>query len=92
MVDESPSELVPAYQKLHLAFDSLKSFGILDFSPTASTIYSILIAQKIKLGTQDLRIAAIALSVNGILVTRNQHDFVKVPNLGLEDWSLTISS
>ena len=87
----SPSELILAYQNLHITFDSLKSFDILDFSPVASTIYSSLLKQKIKIGTQDLRIAAIALSINGILVTRNQRDFAKIPNLVIEDWSTIVS-
>jgi tRNA(fMet)-specific endonuclease VapC len=84
----SPSELIFAYQNLHVTFDSLKSFSIIDFSPTASNIYSLLSSQKIKIGTQDLRIAAIALSVEGIVVTRNQRDFGKIPNLTIEDWSI----
>jgi tRNA(fMet)-specific endonuclease VapC len=84
----SPSELIFAYQNLHVIFDSLKSFSILDFSPAASNIYASLASQKIKIGTQDLRIAAIALSVEGIIVTRNQRDFGKVPNLMIEDWSI----
>jgi tRNA(fMet)-specific endonuclease VapC len=87
----SPSELILAYRNFHITFDSLKTFEILDFSPATSSIYSFLLKQKIKIGTQDLRIAAIALSVNGILVTRNQRDFAKVPNLALEDWSKIIS-
>jgi tRNA(fMet)-specific endonuclease VapC len=90
----SPGELIFAYQNLHITFDSLKSFSIIDFSPTASNIYSSLSSQKIRIGTQDLRIAAIAphqesaLSVEGIVVTRNQRDFGKVPNLTIEDWSI----
>jgi tRNA(fMet)-specific endonuclease VapC len=86
----SSSELIPAYRNLHITFDSLKSFVILDFNPTASAVYTSLLQQKIKIGSQDLRIAAIALSVNGILVTRNQRDFAKVPNLIIEDWSTTV--
>lgn len=38
-------------------------------------------------GTQDLKIAAIVLSVNGILVTRNQRDFARIPGLVIEDWT-----
>jgi tRNA(fMet)-specific endonuclease VapC len=87
----SPSELILTYRNIHTTFDSLKTFEILDFSPAASSIYSFLLKQKNKIGTQDLRIAAIALSVNGILVTRNQRDFAKVPNLVIEDWSTVVS-
>ncbi len=43
----------------------------------------------------DLHIAAIpsvsftnALSVNGILVTRNYRDFSQIPNLVLENWTM----
>lgn len=33
-------------------------------------------------------ITAIALSVNGIIVTGNQKDFATVPDLRLQDWTL----
>ncbi len=93
----APDELVSAYQKLQVTFDSLKSFNVLGFTTEAQDIYTNLIRQKIKVGRQDLRIAAMsndkplrvyALSVNGILVTRNQRDFSQVPNFVLENWTL----
>ncbi|WP_373525535.1 type II toxin-antitoxin system VapC family toxin [Nostoc sp.] len=84
----TPNELVSAYDKLQVTFDSLKSFNVLKFTPEAQKLYTNLLHQKIKVGRQDLRIAAIALSVNGILVTQNNRDFCQVPNLVLDNWTL----
>ncbi|MEH2456973.1 type II toxin-antitoxin system VapC family toxin [Nostoc sp.] len=82
------NDLVSAYEKLQVTFDSLKSFNVLRFTAEAQTLYTNLLHQKIKVGRQDLRIAAIALSVNGILVTRNNRDFCQVSNLVLDNWTL----
>ncbi|MEC4817667.1 MAG: type II toxin-antitoxin system VapC family toxin [Scytonema sp. PMC 1069.18] len=81
-------DLVSAYQKLQVTFDSLKSFNVLRFNAEAQDIYKNLIRQKLKVGRLDLRIAAITLSMKGILVTRNERDFSQVPNLVLENWTL----
>jgi tRNA(fMet)-specific endonuclease VapC len=62
--------------------------GCLPFDETAANIFDELRAQKIRIGTNDLAIAAITLSVSGILITRNIVDFQRVPNLSLEDWTI----
>jgi tRNA(fMet)-specific endonuclease VapC len=46
-----------------------------------------MINQKIRVGTQDLKIAAIAKSLSAIIVTRNSRDFSKIPEIQIEDWS-----
>jgi tRNA(fMet)-specific endonuclease VapC len=81
------AELILAYNNLKLTFDSLKQFSILSFTAEAHTCYVALLKQKIKVGKQDLRIAAIALSVNAVLVTCNQRDFTQVPGLAVMDWT-----
>jgi tRNA(fMet)-specific endonuclease VapC len=87
---KSPETLMCAYQWLQETLDDFKTANILDFNAQAISLYQELLNQKIRIGTQDLRIAAIALSVNGILITRNQRDFAKVPNLVFEDWSISM--
>jgi len=84
----SPDALVSAYIKLQDTLDDFKSIKVLDFTQDAYSCYQDLVRQKIRVGTRDLRIAAIALSVDGIVVTRNQKDFAKIPNLTLEDWTI----
>jgi len=86
---ESANELVLAYARLEDTLEDINSLNVLHFSEAAGNIYTELVKQKIRVGTQDLRIAAITLSVNGVLVTRNFKDFEKVPNLRLEDWSIS---
>lgn len=63
-------------------------FQVLEFSPSAGTRYQSLKDQKLRIGSRDLRIAAIALANDGIVVTRNQKDFSQVPGLKIEDWLL----
>jgi tRNA(fMet)-specific endonuclease VapC len=46
-----------------------------------------MIKQRIRVGSHDLQIAAITLSVDGVLVTRNRRDFRKVAGLQIIDWS-----
>jgi hypothetical protein len=53
----------------------------------ATTYFQQFRAQKIRVGTQDLKIAAIVLSHQATLVTRNQKDFTRLPNLKITDWS-----
>ncbi len=85
---KSKQELVTAYALLKETFNRLCQANILDFDEAAFDSYNELLKQKIRVGTQDLRIAAIALSVNATVVTRNRRDFEKVPKLKIADWSI----
>lgn len=77
-----------SYLGLRQGVEFFNSIRILDFDEKAINCYAELKGQKIRIGTQDLRIAAIAISHNAILVTRNQRDFSRIPGLQFEDWTL----
>ncbi len=79
--------LVTAYALFHEALDYFRTIRILDFDSAALALYDELRRGKIRIGTKDLRIAAIALAAGGTLVTRNAGDFSRVPALSLEDWT-----
>jgi tRNA(fMet)-specific endonuclease VapC len=84
---QTPERLIPAYASLHRAVAYFARVPILDYDEAAANLFAALRAQKIRIGTHDLRIAAIALATGGVLVTRNRSDFQPVPGLVLEDWS-----
>jgi tRNA(fMet)-specific endonuclease VapC len=61
---------------------------IVAWSAEAERYHLELKQQRIRIGAQDLRIAAIALAVGSPVVTRNRRDFEQVPGLPIEDWSI----
>lgn len=83
-----PELLAVAYGNLRETLLYFCSVNLLNFDDAAYNCYQSLLQLKIRIGTQDLRIAAIALANQAILVTRNQQDFGKVPNLSLGDWTV----
>ena len=78
---------VQAYAHLQRGLEFYSQMIVLPFDATAAAIFDQLRAQKIRIGTNDIAIAAITLSVKGILVTRNKVDFEPIPDLALEDWT-----
>jgi tRNA(fMet)-specific endonuclease VapC len=84
---ERIDRLAVAYRDLQSSIEDLQALPILPFSELAKDRYRDLLQQKIRVGSHDLRIAAIVLSVEGILVTRNRRDFERVPSLQIDDWS-----
>ena len=76
-----------AYQRLADTAKALSDFEIYSFTELAIQQYEHLVRLKLNIGGMDLRIAAVALENNAILVTCNLKDFRRVPNLVIEDWS-----
>jgi tRNA(fMet)-specific endonuclease VapC len=80
-------ELLLAYDRLLATVRYFAHVNVLPLSPTAAMTLQRLRDHRIRIGTQDLRIAAIVLANGGTLVTSNRRDFAKVPGLLIEDWS-----
>lgn len=81
-----------AYQRLVETMMLLSDFQILPYDEKSHEIYENFKLQRLRIGTQDLRIASIVIAHKAILLTRNLQDFEKVPNLITENWSLDFSS
>ncbi len=81
------SEWVAAYSAFQQTLDDLMQLHLLPFDDQAAAEFIRLKACVKQVGTQDLKIAAIVVSVRGVLVPRNQRDFTRIPGLTLEDWT-----
>jgi tRNA(fMet)-specific endonuclease VapC len=80
-------QLVRGYEFMTKLVRDVKIIPVVEFDEKASAIFDNLQHQRIKLGTMDLRIASIALARGLVLLTRNRQDFIKVPELSIEDWT-----
>jgi tRNA(fMet)-specific endonuclease VapC len=61
---------------------------VLPFDTAAGAVFDGLRAQRVRIATMDLRIAAVALTQGLVLLTRNRADFSLVPGLVIEDWTV----
>lgn len=83
-----PDIVARLYDRLASQVEYLSGWQILRFPESAIDRYQQLKSMKLNIGKMDLKIAAIVLENNGVLVTRNQRDFERVPNLQLVDWTV----
>jgi tRNA(fMet)-specific endonuclease VapC len=84
---KSSAKLAATYQQLAENVEYLSNFRILAFPEPAILLYESLKTLKLGIGKMDLRIGAIVLHYDGILVTRNLRDFRRIPDLKVEDWT-----
>ena len=84
----SLTEQVEAYRRLRSHLENYRQIPVLDFDDVAAGVYQELRRSRIRVGTMDLKIAAIVMSLDGTLLSRNRRDFEKVPGLKMEDWTI----
>jgi tRNA(fMet)-specific endonuclease VapC len=77
-----------AYARLVESLQLFQHFPLVAFDAACEGHYQHLRRLRINVGSQDLRIAAIALVNQLSVVTRNRRDFAQVPGLKVEDWSV----
>lgn len=83
----TPERQIEAYRRLRLHIEQFCKIPLIDYDEKAAAEFERLRQARIRIGTMDLKIAAIALANNATLLTRNLTDFNKVPGLHAEDWT-----
>jgi len=79
---------VQAYAHLAASEEMFRLFPLVPFDAASESRYQHLRAARLRVGTLDLKIAAIALTNGLTVLTRNRSEFGRVAGLALEDWSV----
>jgi tRNA(fMet)-specific endonuclease VapC len=77
---------VAAYRELSSLFEFFATFLIAPFDRAAADLFDSLQSARVRIATRDLKIAAISLASNALLLSANRIDFEKVPGLRFENW------
>jgi tRNA(fMet)-specific endonuclease VapC len=80
------AQQVVAYDELAKMAEFFREWEIVRFDTRAAEEFTRLRRQCRRLGAADLRIAAIALVNDALLLTANARDFSQVPGLRAENW------
>src|SRR5215831_13954297 len=83
----SVTQQVDAYRRLHQQLDNYCRIPILGLDAPAAATFQQLRRTRLRIGTMDLKIAAIVLSRGATLLSRNLADFGQIPRLQVEDWT-----
>lgn len=75
-----------AYDLFAESVQGVRDFHLLPYTATADAQFRQWKAAKVRVGSQDLRIAAIAVAHGATFVTRNARDYALVPGLTFDVW------
>ncbi len=78
---------IEGYRRMKGQLETYCSMVILTFDEASAVEFQKLRQARVRIGTMDLKIAAIVLAHGATLLTRNLVDFRKVPDLKVEDWT-----
>lgn len=79
--------MLSAYSRLQTHVETFRGIPVVPFTEKAAAEFARLRQARTRIGTMDLKIAAIALANDATLLSSNLTDFRKVPRLRVEDWA-----
>ena len=77
---------VGPYRRLSSLAEFFADFEIVDFDEAAADQFDELRRTLRRIGTMDLKIAAVAMVNDALLLTANRRDFIQVPGLRMDNW------
>ena len=84
---KTTEEQLYGYQRLKVQLRNYCHTAIVDYDEKSAAVFEQLQRAHIRIGTMDLKIAAIVLANEAVVLTRNRRDVEKVPGLRVEDWT-----
>ncbi len=84
-VNDVHKQVLP-YAHFATAVEFFHNTKIVRWSTVAADIFRDLRRRGVRIGTQDLKIGALALEHNARLLSANLRDFQQIPGLHVEDW------
>ena len=84
--ERSVHRQVAYYDRLGRMVEFFKRWTIVPFDSLAADQFMSLKESRVRIGSQDLKIASIALIHDALLLSANLRDFRKVPGLKVESW------
>ena len=85
-VGQGQTSIERAYHLFETTFNDFRRVEVLAYTRVAEDRFQQWRAQKLRVATHDLRIAAICVAHSATLVSRNRRDFEEVPGLSVEFW------
>jgi tRNA(fMet)-specific endonuclease VapC len=79
--------MLTAYARLQVHIETFRGIPVVPFDRRAASEFERLRQARVRIGTMDLKIAAIVLAYDATLLSRNLSDFGKVSGLRVEDWT-----
>ncbi len=84
---KDPTNVIKAYTMFETILKDFASMQVLGFGRDAAEAFDEWRDIRVRVGTMDLRIAAIARANLLTVLTRNRRDFERIPGVSVEDWT-----